>query len=181
MTRSSLKPAPYLSLRHARIGRVDGQGRLPPGWRGEQLSAIEVLEVEFVDERPALSVRLEWGETAGGWCALALAPYLAAPSNSVVLLAGQVTLADWEGVGEAVLSLREWRHGGELVRQPTRPLQLAGEPQIGALGLEVVEDSRVVQPLFMIRPEPSGAGFLTTTLAGMAFGLLEENPRWLWG
>lgn len=180
MRSPSLRPAPYLSLRHARAGRLNQEGRLPPGWRGEHVENVEVLEIDFVEGKPSAVIRLELDGASAGWGGLSLSPHLTAPKQAVVALAGQVILSDWTNIAGALLVLREWRPGGDLARQSTEALQLAEEPQVAAIALEVGEEGGIVQPLLMISGDALSPSGVTVTLTGFAFGALHDHPRWLW-
>ncbi len=174
-----LRPAPYLSYRHARAESQFERGRLPPSWRLENIASAEVVEVDFVEGKPGLTIRMSFAPTLPSWSALTLAQYLPAPPQAVVALAGQVALRAFAGVEAAMFALREWRGGGEMVREVVWQLHLAGEPQVFAMALEVGGEGRLVQPVLLVRRTSHAAAHLTIALWGMAFGSIQDHPRWL--
>ena len=180
MTFSSLGSAPLVPLRHASVGKLGERGRLPTGWRAENLASLEILEIEFIEGKPGVTIRLELAAAPSLWRGLSLGPHLAAAKHGVVALTGRVSLQRWTGIDGATLSLREWRAGGEMVRQADWGIQLAGEPQVGSVALEIGDNERVVQPMLLFRTRRHQTGEVTVGLAGLAFGLLQENPYWLW-
>lgn len=180
MTFSSLRPAPLISFRHASVGTLGERGLLPTGWKGDNVAKIEVLEIDFAGGKPGATIRLGMAASSSTWSSLSLGPHLATAKHEVIALVGQVSLHEWKGIDEARLCLREWRVGGEMVRQADWPFHLAPEPQVGAAALETGADGRAVQPMILLRRKLNQTGQVTLTFAGLAFGSLQKNPRWLW-
>ena len=180
MIDASLSRAPYLSLRHARTGRIGDGGLLPPGWRGEHTAEVEVLDIGSDGGKPSVVVNFKFdGDIASDYVGLCVGQYLPAPKDTVVLLSAKVSLAGWDNVGAAFMIVREWREGGEFVRQSRRPLALGDAPQIGMVALEVGAEGRVAEPMLMVKRQSAAPGSLTVTLGGLAFGSLYDHPRWL--
>lgn len=179
---TTFKYAPYISLRHARAGRVGGEGCLPPGWGGELTSGVNVLDVNLAGGKPSIVVSLNFNaDTAGEYAGLCVGQYLSAPKDAVVVLALVVVITKPVNVGAASMVVREWEEGGEFACQSTRPLALRDTPQIGIVAHQVRGEARVTQPALMLKRLPGAPGSLTITLRGLAFGNLYDHPRWLWG
>jgi hypothetical protein len=178
---ANLNAVPYLSLRHARSGRIGDEGQLPPGWCGEQTTDVNVLDVSSSEEKPLLVVNFNFkGDVAGDYIGLSLGQYLPAAKDAVVVLAAEVTMTEWDNVEAAFVVVREWHDGGDFVRQSTRPLALGDAPQIGIVAHQVGGEARVTQPVLIAKRKSGAPGSLTLTFKGLAFGNLYDHPRWLW-
>ncbi len=182
MNDPNLSHAPYLSLRHARTGRVGGEGCLPSGWRGEHTAEVKVMDVGSDAGKPSLAVSFKFNaDVASEFIGLCLGPYLPVPRKAVVALAAHVTLAEWDNLAAALMIVREWREGGEFVGQSSRPLALREAPRIGLVAHQVGDETCLAEPVLMVKRRSAGPGGLTVTLVGVAFGNLYDHPRWLCG
>lgn len=176
-----LRPEPLSSFRHAMEGRIGELGRLPAGWAGEYTAKVEVLAVNSSQEKPSLTVKFEFdSDTEEDFFGLSVGQFLPAPKDSVVALAAEVTLIEWDNVVAAFMILREWRQGGQFMGQSNRPLSLSPASQIGLVAHLVGGKGRVIQPFLLVRRRSAAPGGVTVTLRGVAFGNLYDHPRWLW-
>jgi hypothetical protein len=169
---------PFVPLRHARIGRIGEAGQLPSGWRGEHLRGIEIEDIG-TRGRPWITVRVGFGaDIPGEFAGLGVASYLTASKSATIALAAEVTLDAWDNIGDVLLVLRQWKGGGGLVGQATQSLRLVASAQTTSLSYEMTAEGAVAEPVLMIRRETVGAGGLTMTFRGLAFGNVADYPHW---
>jgi hypothetical protein len=169
---------PYVSFRHARIGRIGEAGQLPSGWRGEHLRDIEILDIGSRGP-PWITLRVGFGaDIPGHFAGLGLAAYLPAPKAARIGLTAEVSLGDGDNIGDVLLLVRELKDGGGLIGQATQSLAPNRRNQIGALTHGMTAEGCVAEPVVMIRRESAGPGGLTVTFRGLAFGNVGDYPRW---
>jgi hypothetical protein len=169
---------PFVSFRHARIGRIGEAGQMPSGWRGEHLQDIEILDVGSRG-RPWITFRVGFGaDIPGQFAGLGLALYLPAPKAARIALGAEVMLGEWDNIGDLLLVVRQLKRGGGLMGQATHPLGIVKSPQSASLLHSMTAEGCVAEPVLMIRRETVGAGGLTMTLRGLAFGNVADYPAW---
>jgi hypothetical protein len=182
MISTAAKPVPFVALRHAKVGRLGMDGRLPHGWSGEHTTEVVVEDVNPAGERPTVTLSLKFsGSAQSDFVGICVGQYLPVPRDAVVVLASEISFERRQNVAAGFVLLREFEEGGEFVRQSTRPLKLVDEPQIGLVAHEVQGDNRVIQPVILVRRQSAADGELSVTLRGLAFGNLYDNPRWILG
>lgn len=181
MIEASLKRAPYVSLRHARIGRIGAEGSLPPGWRGQHIGEVTVLDVNLSEARPSVVVNLKFaGDIGSAFVGLCVGPYLPVADDAVVVLEADVTLAGWDNIDAGFMIVREWREGGELMGQSRRPLALREGPQSAVVTHAGRGEGRLAEPVVTFRRREAAPGSLTVTLKGLAFGSPSDSPGGFW-
>ena len=151
---------------------------MPSGWRSEHLQDIEVYDVGFRG-LPWITLRIGFGvDIPGEFAGLGMAAYLAAPKAARIAVVAEVTLGEWENVGDVLLILRESKSGGGLVGQAVRSLPKVEDSQSVSLSYTMIADGGVAEPILMLRRASSGAGGLTMTVRGLAFGNVADYPDW---
>ncbi|MGI9169114.1 MAG: hypothetical protein ACR2FH_02920 [Caulobacteraceae bacterium] len=171
MMADSSRPAPYVSLRHARTGRVGGEGRLPAGWEGEHAAELRVVDIGSAAGQSSIVVRFTFaGDMPGDYAGLCLGPHLSAQGESVVALSARANLDEIDNVAAAFIIVREWREGGEFVRQSMCALDPRGAPRTARIDHQVGGDGRVVRPVLLTKRASPRPGSATVTLTGLAFG-----------
>jgi hypothetical protein len=169
---------PFVSFRHARIGRIGEAGQMPGGWRAERLEDIEILDVGSRG-RPWITPRIGSGaDIPGQFAGLGLASYLPAPKAARVALAAEVTLGEWDDIADVLLIVRESKGGGGVLGQATRSLRIVKSPQSASMSHGMTTQGGVAEPVLMFRRETGGPGGPTVTFGGLAFGNVGDYPDW---
>ncbi len=97
---------PLVPLRHARIGRIGEAGQLPGGWRAEHMEDMRIHDVGSRG-RPWITLQMGFGvDIPGQFAGLGIAAYLPAPKSARVAIAAEVTLGEWDNIGDVLLILR---------------------------------------------------------------------------
>ena len=169
--------APYLPLRHARIGRVGEAGLLPPGWRVEHLDSIRILDIGFRG-LPWITLELHFAAAIDGdYAGVGIGHYLPAPKGAVVTLSSTVSLSALDNVQAAFLVLRDWRPGGEFVAQSIVATSPAASTAL-TVSRPMSDEGNIAEAVFLMKRHTHEAGRATVTLRGLAFGdLADHNER----
>lgn len=166
----------FVSFRHVKQGVVGRGGLLPPGWGGELLSELEVLDMQAGASPPSITIRARFEPQASAqYVSMTLGAYAPSEVGDLFLLRGVLSISESENVGQAFLLLREWEAGGRFQRQATRPVKISANNGPTSVAIEVREANRVLQPVitFMLSDAARG-GAVTLTVGGLAFGKLYD-------
>ena len=177
----SAKPK-YASLRYVKQGRVDDGGQLPAGWGLENLTDVEVVDIDMRPQAPGLSCKFSIDPAfAGEYAGLALGDYASIEEDEPFALSAQVDLGESDGITEVYLLIREWVGGGEYIGQATRLAEMDTESASTLVVRTGRATGHVVRPALLFRRRLGAPAGGTITIRKLLFGSLYQHPDWLIG
>lgn len=177
----SAKPK-YVSLRYAKLGKLDEGGRLPAGWGLENLTDVEITDIDLRPQMLGITCTFKIDPALPGeFAGIALGDYASIEQDEPFALSTQIDLQSAEGISQVYLLIREWIGGGEYVGQATRIVELAPESSPTLVVRTGRSTGHVVQPALALRRPTGVPAWGTITIRKLMFGSLYEHPDWLVG
>jgi hypothetical protein len=160
----------YVSLRHARAGKVGNGGQLPAGWAGELTSELQIEDTNVGGAEPLISLRFRFDESIGSdYVSIVVAPYTECAPGDVYVLSAASAVTEAENLATAFAIIREWEPNGKFIRQVTRPFKIDESDQPVLVALEVREAGRLLQPVVSFKRSDSNGGGGVISLSGLSF------------